>query len=422
MSKYLTRQAGSDNWYLRLQTNGKSQWRSLGTANKAEAEIRALPFIQAHKANLLATRPSRKLEPWPTGIVTLDDGRKAFADAQWLNILDDAGKVVERKPNIGRAIVDIPGREQIRLPADLIGVMSAAMTVIPTDGKEVRFTERPKVAEKDSDDALFDAYCDEAELSGYPLREARQMWTLFRTLTKNKPLAKCTRDDGRALVAYLADEKGLRSSSIIKKVMWLRSAVNYAISEGKFTGVNPFSKVAKKGDDIAERQPLSDDDVTLCLANLDKLSESDQLLFRIMLTTGMRLSEAFTIASEKIEEGVRFVTVGKKTKQSKRHIPFPDALLRHLPAKITKQLFTGTSNDASHRLNDWLDSIGITDPLKVAAHSLRHRVADKLRAAGIREELRWAILGHERVTVARGYGHGFPVTMLKEKLDLINSS
>lgn len=196
--------------------------------------------------------------------------------------------------------------------------------------------------------------------------------------------------------------------------------VNYAIDEGKFTGVNPFSKVAKKGEDIAERQPLSDEDVDVCLANLDKLSESDQLLFRIMLTTGMRLSEALGIANEKIEEGVRFVIIGKKTKQSKRRVPFPAALLPFLPDKITRPLFAGTSNDASHRLNAWLDSIGIDDPLKVAAHSLRHRAADKLRAVGCPEEYRWAILGHEKSTVAKGYGHGHAVMMLKEWIDKID--
>jgi hypothetical protein len=41
-------------------------------------------------------------------------------------------------------------------------------------------------------------------------------------------------------------------------------------------------------------------------------------------------------------------------------------------------------------------------------HSLRHRAQDRLRSAGCPEDVRWAILGHEEKTVAKGYGKGFP--------------
>ena len=52
-------------------------------------------------------------------------------------------------------------------------------------------------------------------------------------------------------------------------------------------------------------------------------------------------------------------------------------------------------------------------------HSFRHRAQDRLRAAGCPPEERWEVLGHEKKTVAEGYGEGFPVPVLKKWIDRI---
>ena len=165
--------------------------------------------------------------------------------------------------------------------------------------------------------------------------------------------------------------------------------------------------------------PLSDADVRECKRNLDKLSEPDQLLIRLLGSTGMRLSEAFEIEGEERENGCRYVVVGKKTEQSLRRVPLPAAVLPFLPRRIKGPLFAGdTAAAASKRLNRFLNDCGIADPRKVV-HSLRHRAQDRLRAAGCPEDIRWAILGHEEETVAAGYGEGFPVPLLKQWIDKI---
>jgi len=48
--------------------------------------------------------------------------------------------------------------------------------------------------------------------------------------------------------------------------------------------------------------PLNEADMEECQRNLDKLSESDRLLFRLLASTGMRLSEAFEIDKEEKEK------------------------------------------------------------------------------------------------------------------------
>jgi integrase len=148
------------------------------------------------------------------------------------------------------------------------------------------------------------------------------------------------------------------------------------------------------------------------------LSMSEQLLFRLLASTGIRLGEAFQINGESTEGGIRFVIVGTKTPASQRRVPLPMAVLPFLPNKIQGPLFNGGAPAASKRLNGFLRDCGVIAPGKVV-HSLRHRAADRLRAAGAPVDIRHASLGHERKTIADGYGTGHPVPLLKQWIDQI---
>jgi integrase len=99
-------------------------------------------------------------------------------------------------------------------------------------------------------------------------------------------------------------------------------------------------------------------------------------------------------------------------------VPFPAGVLPYLPKAIKGPLFAGSTPAESKRLNRFLRDVGIADTNKVV-HSLRHRAQDRLRAAGCSQDIREALLGHDKVTVGEGYGKGFPVTMLKEWIDKI---
>ena len=74
----------------------------------------------------------------------------------------------------------------------------------------------------------------------------------------------------------------------------LVATVNLAIDEGKLA-FNPFSGIVPDRDDEDEREAFDDNDMKLIRANLHRLSESDQLLIRVLATTGMRRGEAFEI-------------------------------------------------------------------------------------------------------------------------------
>ncbi len=406
---YLMKRNGSRNWRIRLQYPGEPVFeKSLGTRDEKEAEIIALrdhgDKIAAHKAKLLAARPRIELawrHEYEPGLHASPDGGHIFATDRELHFLDPQGVTIRTTPNGEREhrIVNLERR---------LGIPYAPI--------EVTDKARPSLAVKNGDDAILETYLNHAGIDGYFEREARAVWALYKQLTDNMPLKDASRDDGRKLVAHF-EGQGLKSATVEKKIMWLRAAVNLAIDEGKLK-FNPFSSIVPKRNDKTVRLPLSEADIRETKRNLDRLDKGDQMLFRLLATSGMRLSEAFEIDGEMKERGCRYVIVGKKTDQSLRRVPLPADALPYLPKVIKGPLFEGTAAQASKRLNRFLNECGITDKRKVV-HSLRHRAQDRLRAAGCPEDTRWAILGHEEKTVAAGYGEGFPVPLLRKWVDKI---
>jgi integrase len=409
---YLFQRPGSSNWWIKLQSPGKRVEKSLGTRDKKEAEIMALPLIARHKAALLAARPRMetvwRYEYEPSAdMQDASNGERVLASATELKFYGPDGKLLRTTPNGGPAfqIVNLERRLGITFPVLI----------------EVTEAEKARAKPKTDDDKVLETYIEHRKITGYIQREARDVWALFKTLTDGKPLKDCDRDDGRKLVAHF-EGQGLKSATIEKKIAWLNAAVNLAISEGRLK-FNPFASIVPRVRDKTRRLPLADADMKAIKRNLTRLGEADQLLVRLLASTGIRLSEAFEIDGEQKERGVRYVIVGKKTDQSLRRVPLPAAVLPYLPKSIKEPLFALTkhkdpSDAASKRLNRFLDDIGITDPRKVA-HSLRHRAQDRLRAAGCPEDVRWSILGHEEETVAAGYGVGFPVPLLRKWIDKI---
>jgi len=158
--------------------------------------------------------------------------------------------------------------------------------------------------------------------------------------------------------------------------------------------------------------------MSLMRRHLSDLQPGERLLWIWLANTGMRLSEPFEITEEFSEAGVRFVIIGSKTESSRRRVPIPDAVIPLLPAKINGPLFSGTPKHLARRTMRHMRRVGITDERKVL-HSLRHRAKDRLRAEGCPPDIQHHILGHEKKTVADGYGSGYPVRVLKTWMEKI---
>jgi hypothetical protein len=69
---------------------------------------------------------------------------------------------------------------------------------------------------------------------------------------------------------------------------------------------------------------------------------------------------------------------------------------------------------ASATLNKWLGRLTGTNK---TTHSFRHAMNDRLRAAGVPEDIQKALMGHRSRTVADGYGQGYPLGILRDHLN-----
>ena len=435
-SKYLFQRTGSANWYLRLvlpadaAARRKVIERSLATSDKDEAWQAAADDIKAHKEVMRQRRRARVARivrgPWAPefepGLHTLPDGRTLIATATDLTYSDGT-----RRPNGGPMIYLTGAR------------LDAAQTFKALDDAwEGRIGEgpvnaRPKVLAKDADPdtELLELYIANGSvkkrvpLSPVRAKEARAIWGTFKRVVEGKALKDCDRADGRALVAHLeAEQPGIKSATLRRALVPLVSAVNLAIEEGTHAGVNPFVGVVPNRKDSKHVEGFTDDDMKLIRANLHKLPKADQLLLRVLASTGMDRSEAFSIKGERIENGVRYCIIGTKTEARPRRVPFPKILLPHLPKKITGPLFEARKDTTSKRITEFLTNIGVKceDGRKLSPlHSFRHRAATKLRQAKVSSELRYAIGGWtdgEKPNSGWNYGE-WPIKTLREAIDAI---
>jgi hypothetical protein len=275
-------------WHLRLQPPGqKAIERSLGTTDVKLAEITAMPLIREHKQLMYARRQARLPRVTNAWVSVHAPGMHDgfFATERELRDIK-TGAVIG--PNGGPAAILTPA------PAD--GPSFEAF-----DAAQARHSR----AVKDGDDELFEQYLKQSDASE---KDARDVWHTFKRVV-GKPLSKCTRNDGRAVVAALGDCK---STTLRRKMVPLIAMANFAIAEGAIT-FNPFAGTVKLLGDAERRLPFDDDDMKLIRDHLHELDPSNQLLVRVLATTGMRRGEAFQINSEAVENGVRYTVIGTKT-------------------------------------------------------------------------------------------------------------
>nr|WP_281435349.1 tyrosine-type recombinase/integrase [Methylobacterium sp. SD274] len=155
--------------------------------------------------------------------------------------------------------------------------------------------------------------------------------------------------------------------------------------------------------------------VALALPSFDPES---RLLWVLLASTGMRLGEAFHITSERVEKGIRYVEIGSKNEQSKRRLPLPEVVLPLLPERIIGPIFASNAKNLGRVLQRLVRKAGADGKGKVL-HSLRHRAKDRMRAEQCPIAVQYELFGHEEKTVAAGYGHGSPMSVLKPWIDKI---
>ena len=115
-----------------------------------------------------------------------------------------------------------------------------------------------------------------------------------------------------------------------------------------------------------------------------------------------------------------------KTPQSRRKVPLVGASLL-AAQRLTKRsgwVFPRyavdgkiKATDASNTINKWLRAQ--TGAKEKTNHCIRHAFKDRLRAANLSEDIQKAIMGHGDASIARSYGDGYPLVLLREEMLLM---
>jgi len=262
----------------------------------------------------------------------------------------------------------------------------------------------------------------------------------YPTLTPSQALDEV---NGAANVLRLAPR------SVNKYLQLTRSLFTWAL-EHDYIDQNPASilRSMKEGRARDDRKPFSDEDLIAYFAQLDAEPNCPPFLFwipRIMAFSGCRLGEAAQLRKQDLrqERGVWVLDVNDldedkrlKTDASRRLIPIHPRLIEMgllnfvaraaedflWPADMrsTNDPRRGDVDKLSKLLGRRLDSAGITDPKKTAAHSFRHTMSARLTALSIPEYQISDILGHENDSMSTGrYGQTTDLAKLHEVLSLL---
>ena len=137
-------------------------------------------------------------------------------------------------------------------------------------------------------------------------------------------------------------------------------------------------------------------------------------LIMAAVDTGMRRGELFKQLWEDVDldRGVLFVTRSKTAEGDAREIPLTKRLISLLGEK-RKQLERPTGNVFTFQgraIGDLKRSWETAQrdaklPLRYRFHDLRHTFATRLMEAGVVQDIRMALMGHEPRTVHWGYTH-----------------
>jgi integrase len=224
--------------------------------------------------------------------------------------------------------------------------------------------------------------------------------TPVRTITKN------TVSEYRQL--RQARDGPLKDSTLNRDIAVLRRVLYWAQEQGLIP-VNPVARVPM----VRERRTKKP---VLSIAHEDLILQAAKPHMRDMviaaLDTGMRRGELFKQQWEDIDlaHGVLYVTRSKTAEGDAREIPLSQRLAEVLRAKAKKCSTGFVFTFQGHPLHDLKRSWETAQrdaklPLRYRFHDLRHTFNTRLMEAGVVQDIRMALMGHEPRTVHWGYTH-----------------
>ena len=236
----------------------------------------------------------------------------------------------------------------------------------------------------------------------------------FATSMNGRRWSDITSED---IVKYLIIKKtaGASNNTIVANISAIRGLYNWMMRNYPLQQ-NPAKYIESPKKEKTIPHVLNADDIIKAVQQ--EKSQDIKLAIMIMVTTGMRVSEARTLSYEQINMGTaQAVVKGKGNKE--RTIFFPSYVVEtiKLRGKQEGEIFAGWQ-DREFRYAIFLafDRIGV----KMSPHLLRHTFASNAINRGMRLDVLREILGHTSISTTQIYMHTNNVAMQSEYNRVIN--
>lgn len=211
--------------------------------------------------------------------------------------------------------------------------------------------------------------------------------------------------------------KGLKPYTANREINSLRRmmSVNFDIDSSDKT--NPFARVRLKNEVEISRIPLTTEQIQIICAPgaLIGLNDDFQVLFRLLVNTGMRPVEAIglELGDVKLDAEIPHVHVrknvvrGLKTDHSERLLPLLGVSLEAAQSLVQQDGWgkrLGKNMYATSAINKRLRENGlVTDP-KQSLYSLRHWFQDQLTKRDVIDRAQAQLMGHKFHRPKYGFG------------------
>ncbi len=222
----------------------------------------------------------------------------------------------------------------------------------------------------------------------------------------------------------------LSNATINRNIALLSYFFNWAVKKGYYEKLNPFSMQKLKEHNYREVM-LNPDQIDELFTIAQSIDETFHKVVSILLLTGMRRGELFSLEWSEVNFDTRFIVLSQyKTKSRKRRaIPISPVLreiLLSLKNNHTGILVMGnyTVNILAKHWNKLLKQVSfpvINDGTHLRVHDMRHVYSQSLLNAGISLEDIQSLLGHQSVETTQKRYAQFARPDLLEKGSMIDN-
>lgn len=234
-------------------------------------------------------------------------------------------------------------------------------------------------------------------------------WKKFQSLYKKRIKDLRANDIQRIIDGIEKTGKGLSACKEIKQLYG--QLCRYAMSlDIIYQDYSKFLKLPKR--EKKEKKVFTADQIEL-IYNEAKSGNETAMIICILVYTGFRINELFSIKNEQVNVEEGYMIGGEKTDAGKnRLIPFNDKIINFIQkfhAKNHEYLISvngsevDSNNFRKHEFYPFLEMLGITG---ITPHCTRHTFATLGQAAGIKSEDMIKLIGHtDYSTTTENYIH-----------------